>query len=207
MNGVGQSNPFSDASDYNMLSFIIARALDEVQTVSLVRVTAVDTAAQTVDVTVLVNLVTGANIQVPHAVISARPYFRLQGGTNAIIIDPAADDIGVMVFGSRDLSAVIAAKGTANPGSQRRFSWSDGIYFGTVLSATALQYVKIDATGVTIVSPTAVKIQAPTITLQGNVHITGTTTGDGDGTFAGTDVHTHVHSGVQSGGSNSGPPV
>lgn len=207
MSAVGQSDPFSDASEFNTLDFIIARATDEMQTVSLVRVTAVDIAAQTVDVTVLVNLVTGANISVPHGVISARPYHRLQGGSNAFIVDPAEGDIGVMVFGSRDLTAVIAARAAANPGSNRRFSWSDGIYFGTVLSVAAVQYIKIDASGITIVSPTAVSITAPTTTINGNLHVTGTTTGDGDGTFAGTDVHTHVHSGVQSGGSDTGPPV
>jgi len=60
---------------------------------------------------VLVNLVTGANISVPHGVISARPYYRAQGGTSGIILDPVVGDIGVMVFASRDSSAVVAAKG------------------------------------------------------------------------------------------------
>lgn len=222
MSAVGQSNPFSDASEFNSLSFVIARAIDEMQTVSLVRVEAVNADAQTVDVLALTNLVTGANISVPHGVISARPYFRLQGGTNAIIIDPAVGDIGVMVFGSRDLTAVIAARGVANPGSQRKFSWSDGIYFGTVLSATAMQYVKIDSSGITIVTPNAVLIQAPTVTIEastsvtitsplttidgelivtGNVEFDGIASGPGGGTVtfladvvaAGTSVHTHEH--------------
>jgi hypothetical protein len=207
MSAVGQSNPFSDASEFNMLSFVIARAIEDMQTVSIVQVKAVNTAAQTVDAQVLVNIITGAGTSVPHGVISARPYFRLQGGGNAIIIDPVVNDIGIMVFGSRDLTAVIAAKAAANPGSQRKYAWSDGLYFGGILNGTPTQYIKIDSSGVTIVSPTAVTIQAPTITLDGDVHITGATVGDGEGTFDGTVVHTHTHSGVQSGGSNTGPPT
>lgn len=163
MSAVGQSNPFSDASEYNMLQFVIARAIEKMQTVTIVKVMAVDTANQTVDVLVLVNIITGANISVPHGVISARPYYRLQGGLNAIIIDPAVGDIGIMVFGSRDLTAVIAAKGAANPGSNARFSWGDGLYFGGILNGTPTQYLKIDSSGISIVSPTKVSIQAPQI--------------------------------------------
>lgn len=207
MSAVGQSNPFSDASEYNTLQFVIARAIEKMQTVTIVKVMAVDTAAKTVDVLVLVNIITGANISVPHGVISARPYYRLQGGLNAIIIDPAVNDIGIMVFGSRDLTAVIASKAAANPGSNARFSWGDGLYFGGILNGTPTQYLKIDSSGVTVVSPTLITLQAPTVHVQGNLTVSGTTVGTGDGTFAGTDVHTHEHSGVQSGSSNTGPPI
>lgn len=207
MSGVGQSNPFSDSSEYNYLSFVIARALDEVQTVSIVQVKAVDTDALTVDVQVLTNIMTGASTSVPHGVISARPYHRLQGGDGAIIIDPVVGDIGVMVFASRDLTAVLASKGLANPGSQRKFSWSDGVYFGGIRNSAPAQYLKIDSSGITIVSPTAVTIQAPTITLDGDVHITGDTTGDGEGTFNGIPVSTHKHPGVESGGSDTDEPI
>lgn len=207
MSAVGQSNPFTDASEFNVLAFVIKQALADLQTMSVVKVVAVDTALQTVDVQVLVNIMTGANVSVPHGVIAARPYFRLQGALNAIIIDPAVGDIGIMVFGSRDLTAVIASKAAANPGSQRRFSWSDGVYFGGVLNGTPTQYLKIDASGITILSPNLITLQAPTVHVQGNLTVSGTTVGTGDGTFDGTDVHTHVHSGVQSGGSDTGPPV
>jgi hypothetical protein len=173
---VGQSNPFSDASEYNSLAFIIARALDEVQTVSIAQVKAVDTDAQTVDILVLVNLVTGAGIQVPHGVISGRPYFRAQGGTSGIILDPAVDDIGIVVFGSRDLTAVISSKGIANPGSQRKFSWSDGIYLGGVLNTTPTQYLQFTTGGINLVSPTAITLTSPDNTVNGPLNVTGLAT-------------------------------
>lgn len=176
MSNVGQANIFSDASEYNMLDFVIARATEKMQTVSIVQVKAVDTGALTVDVQVLVNLVTGANQSIPHGVISARPYYRAQGGTSGIILDPVVGDIGVMVFTSRDSSAVIATKGLANPGSQRRFSWSDGIYFGGILNAAPTQYLKFASGGVTLLSPTAATIDAPMTTVTAALAVAGAST-------------------------------
>lgn len=175
---VGQANPFSDASEFNTLDFIIARATDEMQTVSIGQVIAVNTGAQTVDVKILVNLVTGANTPVEHEVIAGRPYFRLQGGGNAIICDPVVGDIGVVVFASRDITGVVAAKGAANPSSARRFSWSDGIYFGGILNGAPTQYVQFAAAGggINIVSPGTVAIQAPATTVSGTANVAGNTT-------------------------------
>lgn len=175
MSNVGQANPFSDASEYNTLDFVIARATEKMQTVSIVAVKAVDTVKLTVDVQVLVNLVTGANVSVPHGVIAARPYYRAQGGTSGIILDPVVGDIGVMVFASRDSTAVISAKGLANPGSQRRFSWSDGIYFGGVLNGAPTQYMKFlpGGAGINIVSPGTLTLAAPTVHATGAVNIDG----------------------------------
>lgn len=182
MSAVGQSNPFTDASEYNTLAFIIARALDEVQTVSIAEVKAVDTGAQTVDILVLVNLITGANITVPHGMISSRPYVRAQGGSSGIILDPVVGDIGVVVFGSRDLTAVISTKGPANPGSQRRFSWSDGIYFGGILNAAPTQYIQFLPSdgGINIHSAGTVTIDAPTVHATGDAQIDGDVVVTGD---------------------------
>jgi hypothetical protein len=178
MSAVGQSNPFSDASEYNTLDFIIARATDKMQTVSIGEVIAVNTGAQTVDVQILVNLVTGANTPVEHEVIANRPYFRLQGGGNAIICDPVVGDIGVVVFASRDITGVVAAKGAANPSSNRRFSWSDGIYFGGILNAAPTQFMQFLAAGggINITSPGTVAINAPATTVSGTATVTGNTT-------------------------------
>ena len=178
MSAVGQANPFSDASEFNTLDFIIARATDEMQTVSIGEVIAVNTGAQTVDVQILVNLVTGANTPVEHEVIAGRPYFRLQGGGNAIICDPVVGDIGIVVFASRDITGVVAAKGAANPSSNRRFSWSDGIYFGGILNGAPTQYMQFLAGGggINIVSPGTVAIQAPATTNSGTLNVVGNTT-------------------------------
>jgi hypothetical protein len=175
---VGQATPFSDASEYNSLEFQMQRVLDDVQTMSIVEVLAVNPTAMTVDVVVLVNLLSGAGISVPHGRLGGRPYYRLQGGTNGIICDPAVDDIGMMVFASRDLSAVISNKGAANPASGRRFSWSDGVYLGGVLNTPPTQYIKFlsGGAGINIVTPGTLAVTAPATTVSGTANVAGNVT-------------------------------
>lgn len=117
-----------------------------------------------VDVQPLVNQVDGNGVPVPHGVIHNLPYFRLQGGQNAVIIDPQPGDIGMAAFASRDISSVKANRAQANPGSARRFDMADGMYFGGLLNGTPIQYVQFSAAGITITSPTAITLNAPTIT-------------------------------------------
>jgi hypothetical protein len=69
---------------------------------------------------------TGKREAVEHGVIYSIPYFRLQGGVNAIIIDPEPGDIGMCGFCSRDISVVKNTKKIANPGSYRKYAWADG---------------------------------------------------------------------------------
>lgn len=195
--GIGQATPFSDASEFNFISFIVSQALAKLQTITICKVNAVHTDTQTVDVQVLVNLMTGNRTAVQHGVIYGRPYYRLQGGSSGIICDPAIGDIGILVFGSRDLTAVIAAKGQANPGSQRTFDWADGLYIGGLLNVSPTQYIQFTPSdgGITIVSPLEITLQAPTVTINAStaVNITSPTTTingalvvTGDATLEGT---------------------
>lgn len=199
--------------EFNVLRFLIAQALGRMATATLVRVKNVSTSAQTVDVQILVNQVDGAGNATPHGVIYGVPYVRLQGGANAVIIDPHVGDIGLAVFASRDISSVKANKGQANPGSRRVFDYADALYVGGVLNGTPTQYVEFTPSGVNVVSPTAVTVTAPTITLDGDVHATGAVTGDstavfdGDVTGAGIGLSTHKHTGVTTGAGTSGTPV
>jgi len=200
----GNQTPTSATDDYNSLVFVIGQVLAQLQTVTLVRVMAVSndggvSPVGTVDVQPLVNQMTGNRQPVAHGTIFNVPYFRLQGGGSAVILDPKVGDIGMCAFASRDISAVKTAKGPANPGSFRQFDWADGLYFGGLLNGVPTQYVRFHAGGI--------DIKAPTITLDGDVHITGETTADGDVTAEGISLHDHVHGGVQSGTSDTGPPV
>lgn len=182
----------------------------------------------TVDVQPLVQQVDGVGNVVDLPPIYGVPYLRVQGGTDAVILDPKVGDLGIAVFGDRDLSAVISNKAKSPPGSARKHHLSDGMYIGGLLNGTPAQYVRFSTEGIDLVSPTKVRIQAPNIEadastqfkvvspdiqLQGAVHVTGAQTNDstivadGDVTGQGTSLHTHVHSGVQPGTGSSGPPV
>jgi hypothetical protein len=209
---VGQQNPGTSADQYNTLAFVVGQLLQKMQTVTLVRVMAVSndggvSPVGTVDVQPLVNQMSGDRIPTEHGTISGIPYFRLQGGADAVILDPKVGDIDMCAFASRDISAVKIAKTPANPGSFRKYDWADGLYFGGLLNGTPTQYVRFAAGGITVVSPGTITLQAPTVAVEGDLTVSGTVVADGDVEGAGVSLQTHVHSGVTTGGGNSGPPV
>lgn len=177
--------PNDAASEYNAMVFIINSVLAGMQTASLVKVLACTndggvSAVGTVDVQVLTNLQTANGVAIEHPTIYGVPYFRIQGGVNAVIIDPKPGDTGAAVFCSRDISSVVAAKAQANPGSARRFDWSDGLYFGGMLNGVPTQYVQFTDEGITVVSPMKVTVQSPNNLVDGPLEVTGDATFDTD---------------------------
>src|SRR3954470_11838233 len=89
----GAQNPSSATSEYNTHAFVIRQILSQISTATLVQIKAVTNAGGIapvgfVDVLPLVNQIDGGNGAMPHGVVHNVPYFRLQGGANAIILDP-----------------------------------------------------------------------------------------------------------------------
>jgi hypothetical protein len=221
---IGLLEPQNAAGDYTSQLFIMRQLLSTVHTAQLVVVRAVTNAGGvaavgTVDVLPLVSQLDGAGNMVDHTTIYQIPYMRLQGGANAVIIDPQVGDIGLAVFAERDISNVKANKDVSVPGSKRKHDMADGLYLGGFLNGTPGQYVRFSADGVEISSPTAITLSAPTIFLNGNtaqgggsqsgtmtfnnnVAINGTLTNNGKNVGS-----THTHSGVTIGGGSTGAPV
>jgi GpV Apex motif/Phage protein Gp138 N-terminal domain len=135
------------------------------------------------------------------------PYLRIQGGANAVIIDPKAGDIGICLFTSRDISSIKNTRKQGNPASLRTFSLSDGLYLGGILNAQPDQYVRFSDSGIELVSPTKVTITSPSMVLNGPVTLNGSMTASGDVTASGISLKNHKHSGVTAGGSQTGTPV
>ena len=189
----------------NQLRFIISQLLSKIQTATLVEIVGSDASGIApvgfVDVVPLVAQIDGQGKATKHATIYNVPYFRLQGGANAVVLDPQVGDIGICLFANRDISKVKATRKASVPGSYRKFSWSDGLYVGGVLNGTPSQFVFFEPGGITLKTAGTVTIDAPT------THLTGILTVDGDATAQGTSVHTHIHSGVTAGPSNTGMPV
>jgi phage baseplate assembly protein gpV len=115
-----------------------------------------------VDVLPLVNQIDGKGESTPHTTIYNIPYFRLQGGADAIIIDPVVGDVGAAIFCQRDISCVKKTKKQSNPGSYRKYDLSDGLYFGGFLNGTPSQYIRFSGAGIEVHSPAKVLITAPT---------------------------------------------
>lgn len=203
----GYEQPNSASDDFNAHSFLIEQAINRVATTTLVMVRAVNPPAPggavgTLDVQPMVNQLDGAGQATPHGIVHNLPYFRLQGGANAVIMDPSVGDIGIALFASHDISSVKNTRRVANPGSRRRYSYADGLYVGGILNGQPTQVVQFGENGISITSPAAVTITAPSIVLHGNISTSGTVTNNG------RDIgSTHRHSGVQAGGGISGIPA
>lgn len=170
----GQQNPGTIGTPYNVLAFVFQQLLQNIQTVSLVKVLSCTndgglTPVGRVSVQPLVFQISGSGTITPHGEIADLPYMRLQGGQDALILDPKPGDIGVALFSSRDIANVKAdpagavAAGGATPGSPGAFDWADGLYMGGFLNGNPTQYIRFSADGIEIVSPTKITLQAPTV--------------------------------------------
>ncbi len=173
----GNADPGAGAGEFGALSFLVNQILARVSTVTLVKIVAVTNSGGVspvgfVDVQPLVNQVDGAGNATPHGVVHNLPYFRLQGGTNAIILDPQVGDIGMCGFASRDISSVKASKAQTNPGSGRVFDMADGLYFGGVLNGIPVQYMAFSASGIDVVSPTRIRHFAPIVEINASTSFT-----------------------------------
>lgn len=173
----GQQSATDGGSKFNAMAFMIRQMLNRLNTSTLVEVVACTNDGGVepigyVDVRPLVNQVDGNNNATPHGTIHNVPYFRLVGGTNAVVMDPAVGDIGMAAFADHDLSSVIANKGVANPGSSRRFSMADALYLGSFIAEAPTQYVQFSATGIKIHSPTKVTLEAPVVEINASASAT-----------------------------------
>jgi len=210
---------------FNQLMFVIKQALARVNVATLVQVVAVHTpggvAPQgTVDVLPLVNQMDGGGQAVPHATIYGVPYLRIQGGTNAVICDPVAGDVGFLVVADRDITNAQASGAQANPASARRFDLADGLYLGMGVSDQAPEnYVLVSPTQTVVAFGAKVlTLNASGATLAGDLQVNGkiTATGDiatpgnitttaGNVKAQGVDLLYHIHGGGTISGWTTGP--
>lgn len=225
MSGFGQMDPFDTANPFNAVAFIIEQALARVNVAKVVTVLDVQggglAPVGTVTVQIMTNQLDGNSQSVAHGSVFNVPYIRYQGGRNAVISDPKPGDQGLLVCCDRDISAVKSTLGVANPGSNRKFSVSDGIFIGVAQTAEAPeQYVQFTDDGmvvhdksgndftltpegilVTDKSGSTIEMKEGNMTFKpngglskfiGNVQVTGELTGDSDGTGVGLNTHTHA---------------
>lgn len=218
------NNEPNDSVEYLFRSF-----LNKVDTAMPVRVTEVNATevapTGTVTVQPLVSQAMADGSPMPLAPIPDVPYFRYQGGGNAVIIDPHVGDIGFIVCCSRDISGVKRAKQMTPPSSLRMHSISDALYVGGLLNGAPTQWILFNDAGIKVFSPIKVEIEAPEIfcntplvTVAGQIVMTGEK-GSGATMVGGLSnsggqivsnnitLETHVHGNVTPGGGTSGQPV
>lgn len=210
-------NPCDFGTEHAVRNFQIASFMSRVAGSIPVVVRGVNASAGTVDIQPLVNLIDGESNTMQHGTIYGCPYYRMQAGNSAIIIDPVVGDNGIAIFADRDISNVIATHGVSAPGSSRMHDMSDGMYFGGILNPQPTQFIRFDAGGITITSPVNVQVNAPTVSVTASTSATVTAPAISMGASGQsllpmlnssllTWLNTHVH-GNGNGGANTTQPT
>ena len=195
-----------------MLRAVIENIASSIMTATIVKVVKSDESGiqpvGTVAISPLVDFISGDGSIVKQGTIFNAPYFRLQGGSNAVVIDPAVGDIGIALFCHSDISGVKKKKDSAPPATFRHHSMSDAIYIGGILNGTPEQFLFINNDGVSVrakkfkveadeveitssgsfsVRSRESKITSPTTVIASATEIAGTLsqTGGGDSSFSG----------------------
>ncbi|MCH5277768.1 MAG: hypothetical protein J1E80_08045 [Desulfovibrionaceae bacterium] len=213
---------FTGASLFNQLDFIIERKIREiVNTSALVRVDSCtssgpDGPAGTVSATPLVSQVDAEGNALPMVPIPRMPHFRLQAGIAALVLDPVPGDIGIANFLKSDSSGIGPdSTEPQRPASWRFFDTADGVLAMSVSNKAPKVWIhlKQDETitihapqGFTIETDQGVDIQAPTVTMSGNLEVAGNITAAGEMSGKGIVLSTHTHGGVEAGLGNTGAP-
>ncbi len=142
----------------------------------------------------LVQQIDGSNNVYPMGKIVNVPYLRVQGGSNAIVIDPQVGDVGLCGFCERDISIVKRTGELSAPDTRRKYDINSAVYMFTMMSGTPTQYIHFLENGINIKTTGDLNINGLIIKADGTL-----ITKDGD------TVDKHNHGGVQSGGSNTSP--
>ncbi|GAA3686721.1 MULTISPECIES: Gp138 family membrane-puncturing spike protein [Acetobacter] len=198
------------ASGFNVTNAAIRRILAMIGADTLVQVKGVHATGLepvgTVDVQIMVHQQDGAGRTVPHGIIYGIPYFRLQGGTRAVICDPAVGDIGALIVCGRDISGVKANRAPSAPGSFRQHDYADALYIGGFLNAAPVEYIGWVGGDVHVKTAGKFVVDAAECDINCNVNVAGSVTATGDVKAGSISLEGHKHSGVQTGSGNTGGP-
>lgn len=223
----GNRQPTSTNTAFNSFSAAMENMLGErLNTAEVVKVTGVQPggtggAAGYVTVQPLVKQTSAKGETLPNCQFFRVPYFRIQAGNAAIVIDPVPGDIGIVVFTKSDSSGVGQGQSEAvPPGSFRKFDQGDGFYVASLLNKAPETWVEFtQGHAITINGPQAVTIKARQCTIDAQeTHVTGNLTVDGkvqtksginnsgDVKSGGISLESHTHRGVETGPGSTGGP-
>ena len=169
--------------------FIIQQLISNVHTMIPVEVVSVSVPTGTLapigrcSVRPLVQQVDGNNNVYGRGQIINVPYLRVQGGKNAVVLDPVVGDVGLCGFCERDISMVKRTGAEAAPNTRRQYSLNDAVYMFTMMSGMPEQYVHFKDSGINIKSTGDININGLIIKPNGQLVLA-----------SGVVVDTHIHS-------------
>ncbi|WZX01607.1 baseplate spike [Acinetobacter phage VB_AB_Acb75] len=93
------------------------------------------------------------------------PYYRIQGGKNAVICDPQVGDIGFCVFATRDTSLLKRTRSRVGPNSKRICDQSDAFLTMTWSKEEAEQYIWFKGDEIHIKANSKIVLDAPEVSI------------------------------------------
>lgn len=216
--------------------FIIQQLLRGLHTCTLVEVLGVRPTSGKVgfvDVQPMILETTTDSVVIEQTPVYNVPYLRYQGGSSAVILDPAVGDTGLALFAERDITNVKTTLQAGPAATDRTHSSADGLYIGGVLNADPTQWVKflpnaagidvhtpgpltgtagggmtLNVTGTAnIVSSGAATLQAPSISLKNSGAALFKLLNSLFANWAATHVHSNGNGGANTGQPTTPPPA
>ena len=208
----------SNASGFNINNLggaaeteqIIFNYLSKINTGEIVEITAVDSSGNGpvgfVSVKPLLYRIGADNNNIELGEIHNVPYYRVQGGANAVICDPEVGDIGYCGFASRDTSLLKRTRSPVGPNVNRISDLSDAFLISTWSKKAAVQYIWFKGNEVHIKATSKIVLDAPEVSVTGKLTVSGIIESLTDIITKGIRLFTHKHGGVQSGPSDTDVP-
>lgn len=172
-----------------------------VNVAALVKVTAFNPTAMTVDVQPLSQRLDGGEYQSQPPILGVPCSYTKSGG---FIIRPwiRAGDVGLVVYVDHDIDKAVSDGQESKPNTERNHSPSDAVFIGGIVLGIA-PVGGLPADAVVIASEDGsvhLAVTSSGITIKGDVNV------EGDVTANGISLTQHVHGGVESGpGTTSAP--
>lgn len=169
--------------------FIIQQLISNVHTMIPVEVVSISVPTDTLapigrcSVKILIQQIDGNNNVYSGGTVINVPYLRVQGGKNAVVLDPVVGDVGLCGFCERDISMVKRTGAEAAPNTRRQYSLNDAVYMLTMMSGTPEQFVHFKDSGIDIKSTGDININGLIIKPNGQLVLAN-----------GVVVDTHIHS-------------
>ena len=136
--------------------YIIESLISNIHTMIPVKILSVSVPADTLapngrcEVQPLVQQIDGSNNTYDLGKIINVPYLRVQGGSNAIVIDPQVGDVGLCGFCERDISIVKRTGDLSAPDTRRKYDINSAVYMFTMMSGAPTQYIHFKSSGIDI---------------------------------------------------------
>ena len=197
MSNPRNNNPSIDPANQDTLAgamqFAFGKLLQQVNGMLPAKVIKYDRTSNRVQVQILIEIITTDGSRVPRPQVASIPVLVLGGGDFMINFPLKPDDLGWILANDRDISLFLQSYQDSPPNTARLNNFADGLFIPDVMRGYTIQPEDTDALVISktdgsiriAISATGVKITSPTVTVMGDLTVTGAINAEGGFTGSG----------------------